>query len=137
VFSTLKARYPNLTEEVSILAAAFRQQLLAHLPPPDPGAACLIDALDGTGMPWAIITNGSASQLHKVRALEVADRAACIDVSDEIGVRKPDPAIFLAAATSLGVAPAEVLFVGDHPEAGVIGATQAGMQTVWPRRGRE
>ena len=137
MFSTLRVRYPVLTEEVSILVAAFRQELLEHLPPLDAGAACLIDSLDRTGIPWGIVTNGSVSQLRKVEKLDLVDRAACIVVSDVIGVRKPDPAIFHAAAASLGVVPPRALFVGDHPEADVIGAAQAGMQTAWLRRGRE
>jgi FMN phosphatase YigB (HAD superfamily) len=35
--------------------------------------------------------------------------------SYEVGAEKPAPAIFLAAARSLGVAPEETLMVGDHP----------------------
>ncbi len=34
--------------------------------------------------------------------------------SFEVGAEKPDPAIFLAAAKSLGVTPGETLMVGDH-----------------------
>ena len=88
-------------------------------------------------MPWGIVTNGSASQLRKVEKLELVDRAACIVISEEVGARKPDPAIFQAAATRIGIAPARILVVGDHPEADVAGAARAGMQTAWLRRGRE
>ena len=137
LFSTLKDRYPHLTEDVNGLAAAFRQQLLGHLPPLDAGAARLIDALDEGGIPWGIVTNGSASQLRKVETLGLACRAACIVVSEEVGVRKPDPAIFHAAAARIGIAPAGIMVVGDHPEADVTGAARAGMQTAWLRRGRE
>jgi putative hydrolase of the HAD superfamily len=137
MFATLRLRYPALTEEVTTLVDAFRQQLLGHLPPLDAGAASLLDRLDRTEIPWGIVTNGSESQLRKVEKLNLADRAACVVVSDVIGVRKPAPAIFHAAAASLGAAPPRVLFVGDHPEADVIGAAQAGMQTAWLRRGRE
>jgi putative hydrolase of the HAD superfamily len=46
--------------------------------------------------------------------------------SFEVGAEKPDPAIFLAAARSLGVAPHDTLMVGDHPVDA--GAERAGMR---------
>jgi putative hydrolase of the HAD superfamily len=46
--------------------------------------------------------------------------------SFEVGAEKPDPAIFLAAAKSLGVTPRETLMVGDH--AVDAGAERAGMR---------
>ena len=46
--------------------------------------------------------------------------------SFEVGAEKPDPAIFLAAAKSLGVKPSETLMVGDH--AVDAGAERAGMR---------
>lgn len=137
MFSTLKGRYPSLTEGINDLSTAFRQQLLVHLPPLEEGATRLIEALDGTGIPWGIVTNGSASQIRKVEKLELVDRAACIVVSAVVGARKPDSAIFHAAAERIGVAPPSILFVGDHPEADVAGAAHAGMRTAWLRRGRD
>jgi inorganic pyrophosphatase len=137
VFSTLKDRYPHLTEDVDDLSAAFRPQLLGHLPPLGIDAARLIATLDAAGMPWGIVSNGSMSQLRKVEKLDLVDGAACIVVSESVGARKPDPAIFHAAAAMIGVAPARILVVGDHPEADIAGAARAGMQTAWLRRGRE
>lgn len=137
LFSAVKARYPSLTDEVRDLVPAFRQQLLEHLPPLDPETARLLDTLDTVGIRWGIVTNGSASQVRKVEKLGLVDRATCIVVSEVVGLRKPEPAIFQAAAASLGAAPSDVLFVGDHPEADVGGAAQAGMQTAWVRRGRK
>ena len=51
------------------------------------------------------------------------------------GVGKPDVRIFHAAAQAAGVAPDEVLHVGDDPELDVLGGLDAGMQTVWVNRG--
>jgi len=48
--------------------------------------------------------------------------------SFEVGAEKPDPAIFLAAAKSLGVAPNETLMVGDHVVDA--GAERAGMRAL-------
>jgi HAD superfamily hydrolase (TIGR01509 family) len=46
--------------------------------------------------------------------------------SFEVGAEKPDPAIFLTAAKSLGVRPSETLMVGDHEVDR--GAERAGMR---------
>ncbi|HEY4294430.1 HAD family hydrolase [Luteibacter sp.] len=51
-----------------------------------------------------------------------------------VGVAKPDPQIFLAAAKALGVAPADILHVGDDPLLDVAGAREAGMKTAWLNR---
>jgi len=48
--------------------------------------------------------------------------------SFEVGAEKPDPAIFLAAAKSLGVKPSETLMVGDHEVDR--GAERAGMRVL-------
>ena len=51
-----------------------------------------------------------------------------------VGVPKPDAKIFLAAAEALGVAPGEILHVGDDPLLDVVGARDAGLLTVWLNR---
>lgn len=50
------------------------------------------------------------------------------------GVAKPDARIFHAAADAVGVAPHEVLHVGDDTLLDVIAAKHAGMQAAWANR---
>jgi putative hydrolase of the HAD superfamily len=50
--------------------------------------------------------------------------------SVEVGVRKPEPAGYLALAGRLGVAPHEMLYVGNEPK-DVIGACRAGVTAVF------
>lgn len=52
----------------------------------------------------------------------------------DVGVGKPDPRIFHAAAAALGVAPGQVLHVGDDAHLDVIGAMDCRMQAVWINR---
>ncbi|TAH47094.1 MAG: HAD family hydrolase [Gammaproteobacteria bacterium] len=54
--------------------------------------------------------------------------------ASEIGVAKPDPAIFLHACERLGILPHQVLHVGDDPVADIKGAREAGMRTAWLNR---
>ena len=49
--------------------------------------------------------------------------------SSELGTRKPDPAIYHAAMTQLGVHPCSTVFVG-HKESELKGAREAGLKTV-------
>lgn len=54
--------------------------------------------------------------------------------SREHGAAKPAASIFHAACEHLGVAPAQVLHVGDHIEMDVVGAMQAGLRGCWINR---
>lgn len=54
--------------------------------------------------------------------------------AQQLGVAKPDPRIFHAAARAASVAPAQVLHVGDDAALDVLGALDSGMQTVWLNR---
>ncbi len=63
-----------------------------------------------------------------------------IGISDDWGVKKPEPAFFdrvlaLAALTRPGVAPGEILYVGDRVDNDVLPARRAGMRTALLRRG--
>jgi putative hydrolase of the HAD superfamily len=50
--------------------------------------------------------------------------------SSEIGLRKPDPGIYLAATQRLGVEPSSCLYVGDGSYGELRGATEIGMRAV-------
>ncbi len=52
----------------------------------------------------------------------------------DVGALKPDAVVFHKVIEGTGLAPAEVLFVGDDPQLDVEGARRAGMQPVWMDR---
>lgn len=63
-----------------------------------------------------------------------------IGISDDWGVKKPDPGFFdrvveLADRTRPGIAPGEILYVGDRADNDVVPALRAGMRAVLLRRG--
>jgi HAD superfamily hydrolase (TIGR01549 family) len=79
-----------------------------------------------------LITNGpSAIQRRKIERFGLADHLDLLIVSGEVGVAKPDPAIFMLALEQLGVSADQALFVGDSPEYDLRGAEAAGMAFVW------
>lgn len=52
-------------------------------------------------------------------------------ISGEVGYRKPHPLLFQKLVNGLGVSGADLVYVGDDPEADVRGALNAGIQPVW------
>lgn len=69
--------------------------------------------------------------------LDDASLAGCFDalaISETVGWRKPRREIFDALTGGLGVAPREVLHVGDNLDADIAGAAGIGMRTVWVTR---
>jgi putative hydrolase of the HAD superfamily len=80
--------------------------------------------------PLASLTNGNAD-LERIGLRAHFAHHVC---ARDAGVAKPDPRIFLAAAGRLGVAPGEILHVGDDPALDVAGARDAGLRTAWINR---
>jgi 2-haloalkanoic acid dehalogenase type II len=82
--------------------------------------------------PLASLTNGNADLervgIHSHFHHHISAR--------NTGAAKPDPRIFLAAAECLGVAPENILHIGDDVELDVVGARDAGMRTAWINRHR-
>jgi putative hydrolase of the HAD superfamily len=56
-------------------------------------------------------------------------------VSDDLGVGKPDPALFELAVKAAGVAPAAAVMVGDRLDYDMRPARRVGMRTIWMLRG--
>jgi putative hydrolase of the HAD superfamily len=93
-----------------------------------------LDAL-GDRFALAVVTNGaSCLQREKLEASGLADRFECVVVSGEIGVGKPDPAIFAHALRMLNAAPEAAVMVGDSLRNDVDGALAAGLRAVWVNR---
>ncbi len=80
--------------------------------------------------PLVSLSNGNAD-LQRVGLAEFFRGAVS---AHAFGVPKPDPRIFHAAASLAGVAPDEVLHVGDDTVLDVLGAQGAGMQAAWANR---
>ncbi len=110
-----------------IAAAVQRQMEAAKLVP---GVLSTLAFLAHRGVRLAIISNLSSAHLELLRGwpiMPLLDVAVC---SCEVGVAKPDPAIFAELARRLGLPPSEILVVGDARAADVAGATAAGMPVI-------
>lgn len=72
-------------------------------------------ALVRQSIPVALVSNATTRLERDLRLLGVADVIPLIVNSARIGAAKPDPAIYLASAERVGVAPSRCLFVDDTP----------------------
>ena len=99
---------------------------------PRPGIKTALEYLKKRDIPMAIVTNGkSPFQERNSRSLSEYVFFDSIFVSESIGIRKPDKAIFHLACKSLGADVNASIFVGDNPIADVEGAKKAGMKTIY------
>ena len=81
---------------------------------PLPGARELLACLSKAQVPWAIATSGRMESAGlALKVLGVDPRKATVVTRDQVRYAKPDPDLFLAAATRLGVDIGASLVVGD------------------------
>ncbi len=102
---------------------------------PYPETISVLTSLREHGIPIGILTDVPYGMPRRFvqRDLDGAGLAGLFNVmltSVEVGVRKPEPAGYLALAARLGLAPQEMLYVGNEPK-DVIGASRAGMVAVF------
>ena len=82
-----------------------------------------------------IVTNGEAKQQRdKLRRTGILDRFEVIVISEEIGVAKPNPNIFLEACRLLSISPANCVYIGDQVDLDIEGSQSAGMIPIWLNR---
>ena len=82
-----------------------------------------------------LISNGLAGdQRPKIDRFDLARFFSVVVISEEVGLRKPNPAIFKLALSGLGVSGQFAAYVGDNPAHDVVGAHAAGLAAIWLRR---
>jgi putative hydrolase of the HAD superfamily len=97
-------------------------------------AQALLEALRSRGLRTGVVANAWPDPARVFRGdVERYGLAPWLDAqvwSDEVGARKPDPAIFREALSRLEVEPEDAMYVGDRVDTDVEGAAAVGMATV-------
>ena len=97
-----------------------------------PGAVETVRRLAQRGLTLGLISNTGRTPGIVIRRLlkryGLAPYFQALSYSDELGVRKPNAAIFEATLSALGARPGETLHVGDNPLDDVTGAKRFGMR---------
>ncbi|NJC64978.1 HAD family hydrolase [Planosporangium flavigriseum] len=122
----------GLDESVDALWQQYRRRMpeLASCRPEDRRA---LAELHRTGWRIGIVTNGMTdNQLGKIRNTGLVDLVDAWCISDEVGIRKPDPQIFRLAAQRCGL-PIDGggWMTGDSLPLDITGGHRAGLRTIW------
>ena len=95
-----------------------------------PGALRCLEHLRQSGWRQAVASSAPAANIEAAMdAIGAAGLFEALVSADEVGVGKPDPAVFLAAAERVGVPNERCVVVEDAPS-GLEGARRAGMRCV-------
>ena len=118
-----------------IVREAFGGALLEIPPMLFPHVSETLGALGDDGLAVGMVSNTGRTwgrYLRQVQdALGIGEFFDVRVFSDEVGVRKPDRAIFRTALKDLGLPADRVVHVGDDVDADVAGAKSAGMRAIW------
>jgi putative hydrolase of the HAD superfamily len=94
---------------------------------PREGALETLEELRSRGYPIALVSMCAPDIPERWRELPLAPHVEVTVFSSEIGLRKPDPAIYLAATDRLGIAPEACVYCGDGAYGELTGAAAVGM----------
>jgi 2-haloacid dehalogenase len=123
--ATLAAEFPDCAE----LIRAFDERWMEMVPDVVPGSPEILEELKERGVPVYAITNFSADKFALSRErYPFLGGFDGIVVSGEVGLVKPDHAIFHRLFDGFGVQPSESLFIDDS-EANIRAAAELGMHT--------
>jgi len=122
---------PAVTDEQIRLAVTARPAQFRHaLTHVEPETLAGLSQLRTMNWRLGLVSNCGRDE---IAAWPDSPLAPCFDAavfSCDVGLIKPDPAIYRLAATRLRVEPAECLFVGDGGSDELVGASSAGMTPV-------
>ncbi|MCU4577517.1 HAD family hydrolase [Acinetobacter courvalinii] len=130
--------YEQLIHEFSIDHVTHDRLLSSYINDFNKFSCCFKDVentiikLKEQGYLIGLISNGRTPfQEHNFYALGLTEFFSSIIVSEAVGLRKPDPAIFLLSCRQLNVSPQDCTFVGDNELADIQGAKTVGMKTIF------
>jgi putative hydrolase of the HAD superfamily len=118
------------TEKIDEIADAYIQELPFdnHL---FEGAVEILDYLI-LKYKLHIITNGFEEVQHKkLKNSGIDHYFSTVTTSEEVGVKKPNPKVFLTALNKANSFPTQSVMIGDSLEADILGANNIGMQTIF------
>lgn len=121
----LRPSNARVADALEVRAALYRTWFR-----PQPGAVDLLRWLHERGYRSALVSMCAPDAPALWAASPLGGLVDVLVFSCEVGLRKPDPAIYLAASDRLGVTPADCLYVGDGSYRELSGAAAVGMTPV-------
>ena len=99
-----------------------------------PEVPAVLERLRAGGARLAVVSNWDVSLHDVLERTELRGRVDAVVISAEVGVAKPDPAIFRIALEQLGAKANDAVHVGDSVEHDIAGARAAGLEAVFVAR---
>ena len=113
----------------------YAREKLRHVTP-YPGVIKTLAAVRQQGFAMALVTDAEhPDALLRLTRCGLAHFFDCMVTCDQVGVKKPAPAPFLAALNAVGAEPGEALFIGDSPRRDIEPCRNLGIRTVYARYG--
>jgi putative hydrolase of the HAD superfamily len=94
----------------------------------EPQVLVMIDHLRSRDIRLGVISNGFAEDVAAWPSSPLGARFDCTAFSCEVGLAKPDPAIYQHAMRRLGVDASQTWFIGDGGDEELRGAAEAGLR---------
>ncbi len=83
-----------------------------------------------------VLTDGDAlKQYEKILRLRIQDFLDDIVITEEVGMRKPNPKLFELALNRLNVKTTETIYIGDNYERDIVPCIELGIRTVLVHKG--
>ncbi|MFX0049500.1 MAG: TIGR02253 family HAD-type hydrolase [Candidatus Hermodarchaeota archaeon] len=128
----------SFNEQVRYVAAAvmaYHAQKIEHIQLYDDVQKCL-EKLKETAIKTAIITDGiPIKQYEKILRLGIDELIDLVVISDEIGIRKPNPKLFSYCLNKFRVKGYETIYVGDNIYKDIIPAKLNEIHSIYIHRG--
>ena len=132
--------YQNLIEEFGITQVSWQHLLCDYETQfsnhciPFPHLTNTLKQIKAKGFLLGMITNGRTKfQSRSIRGLGIEEYFDKIVISETERTRKPESKIFDIAISRLETTAGASVYVGDNPQADIIGAKKAGLRAVWKR----
>lgn len=129
--------YESLIDEFTITGWSVDELLTSYelcfsgFCQPKPGAIAAVNVLKNMGLKLALISNGKSPFQERFNSLGISHLFDAVIISEAVGLRKPDRAIFKLASRILAVKPDRTVFVGDNPLADIKGSRDVGMYSIY------
>jgi len=99
-----------------------------------PGMADLVRGLTDAGVQLGLVADTRiGTYQHVLRQHDLDDLFAHVAISEELGITKPHPEMFLSVVRQAGSAPSDALMVGNNYACDIEGAYACGLATLWFR----
>ena len=132
--------YQNLIEEFDIVQVSWQHLLndyetqFSNHCLPFPYLIETISLLKQKDYLLGMITNGRTTfQAKSIQGLGIKEYFDTVVISEAEQIRKPQSEIFHIALSKLKTSAQTSVYVGDNPQADIVGAKEAGLKAIWKR----